>query len=1015
MFTWILKRTIGTKNDRELRKLRPMVQKIKRQEEEYQKLTDEQIRAKSDEFKQRLQNGETLNDIMIEAFAVVKNVCRRLMGKKWDVCGIEIEWDMIPYDVQLMGAIVLHQGKIAEMATGEGKTLVATMPLYLNALTGRNVHLVTVNDYLARRDAQWMGKIYEFLGLKVGCLQNQMPHEEKLAAYQADITYGTNSEFGFDYLRDNGMAMSKEDIVQRGHYYAIIDEVDSILIDEARTPLIITAPVSVSTHKFDRLKPSVEQLVHKQTMQCNRLMKEARELFENDDGREEAAIRLFQVSRGAPKNRQFLKMLEEPAAQKLLEKTSLSLLSDMRKEELENIKEELYFIIDEKGHDIELTENGRQTLAPNDPESFVLPDMILAEQQIDEDPNLPEDEKERKKRRVDEEFAHKSETLHNISQLLRAYSLYEKDVEYVVQDNRVIIVDEFTGRLLPGRRYSEGLHQALEAKEGVTIEKETQTFATITIQNYFRLYEKLAGMTGTAETEAAEFKQIYKLDVIVVPTNEPVRRIDANDAIYKTKREKYAAIIEEVAKWHSRGRPILIGTISVDTSEILSRYLKRRGIPHNVLNAKYHQKEAEIIARAGQPGAVTIATNMAGRGTDIKLGKRIVPRELVEYIEAHPGPNDWQKWKMVTDGETLVPGDFGLCVIGTERHEARRIDRQLRGRCARQGDPGGSKFYVSLEDDLMRLFGSERIANIMTRIGLEEGQELAHPLLNKSIETAQKRVEQRNFSIRKHTLEYDDVMNKQREVIYDYRSRTLFDEELKPYVFEFIEELLDEKVNEYLLEKADPEQWNIRGLIRWVNTTFPARVPYDKYSKNSFDREEIRKDIYEKIEESYSLKEKIESPERMNELLRFVMISAIDRLWKDHLYQMDDLRHSIGLRVYGQKDPLIEYKQESFDMFQNMVAQIKNEIVTNVFRTSALPADLAQILGQQPEDLAYSDVSDALTASFIRSGRAEMQAGPEAPQQPRMPYVRKERKIGRNEPCPCGSGKKYKKCCGASE
>ncbi len=1044
MFTWLLKKTIGTKNDRELKRLGKIVEQINAREAEYQSLSDEELRSKTDEFKERIrpqvealraredevqflsrqerreatrplreQLSRALDDLLVEAFAAVKNVCRRLAERKttFDVCGHPVTWIEVPYDVQLMGAIALHQGKIAEMATGEGKTLVATMPLYLNALTGRNVHLVTVNDYLARRDAQWMGKIYEFLGVTVGCIQNEMGHDERREVYSRDITYGTNSEFGFDYLRDNGMATSSSEQVQRGHHYVIIDEVDSILIDEARTPLIITAPVSASTQKFARLKPSVAELARKQTLLCNRLVKEGKDLLGNPEMQREAGIKLYQVSKGAPKNRQLLKMIEDPDTRRLLDRTSLELLSDARKDEAEAVREELYYVIDERGHEVDLTEKGRLFLSPDDPEALVLPDMITAYQQIDEDSDLPEDEKARKKMRLDEEFSHKSETLHNLSQLLRAYSLFEKDVEYVVQDNRVMIVDEFTGRLLPGRRYSDGLHQALEAKEGVAIQNETQTFATITIQNYFRLYDKLAGMTGTAETEATEFSQIYGLEVVVVPTNRPVRRVDTNDAIYKTRREKYASIVEEVARWHAVGRPMLIGTISVDTSEVLSRYLRRRGIPHSVLNAKYHQQEAEIVARAGQAGAVTIATNMAGRGTDIKLGSSVIKCDtcLIKPENGDIPPEQKEEYK-----NCPREAECGLYVIGTERHEARRIDRQLRGRCARQGDPGGSKFFISLEDDLMRLFGSDRIARIMTRVGLEEGQELSHPLLNKSIESAQKRVEQRNFAIRKHTLEYDDVMNKQREITYDYRNRILNEENLADLLFEFIDELLDETLGLYLVPPDRPEEWDAESVVRWINSTFPARVSVKELSDETITLEKAREIIHGRIEQSYDLKEKIEGPDRMNELVRYVMLSTLDRLWKDHLYDMDHLRESVRLRAYGQKDPLIEFKQEGYDMFVAMTSTMKKEIVANVFRTSSVPSPEALPFGIRPQDLLYSDASSlpAPETTTFSEGQGDMTA-PKV--KSHTPYVRQGKKVGRNEPCPCGSGKKYKKCCGANQ
>ena len=999
MLKWVLRKIIGTKNERDIRRLLPIVNRINEIEVEYQNLTDEQLKAKTPEFRERLAQDETLDDILPEAFAAVKNVCRRLMGRKWDVCGNETEWDMIPYDVQLVGAIVLYQGRIAEMATGEGKTLVATMPLYLKALTGRNVQLVTVNDFLARRDAEWMGEIYKFLGLKVGCLQHAISKTEKIEAYKADVTYGTNSEFGFDYLRDNGMAQSREEQVQRGHYYVIIDEVDSILIDEARTPLIITAPVSVSTNKYAKLKPDVEKLFHKQTMLCNRLIRDAKDHFDDEERQEEVGIKMYQVSVGTPKNKQLMKMLEDPVARKLLDRTSLMLVADARKEEREDIQEQLFFIIEERQHDVSLTEKGRELLAPDDPDKFVLPDIITLAQEIDEDTSLSSEQKEKKKQELDTEFAEKSQTLQNLNQLLRGYSLFEIDVDYVVQDNKVIIVDEFTGRLMPGRRYSDGLHQALEAREGVKIERETQTFATITIQNYFRMYEKLSGMTGTAETEAPEFKQIYKLDVIVIPTNRPVRRTDHNDVIYRTRREKYAAIVEDVAAAHAEGRPVLIGTISVDVSEILSRYLKRRGIPHQVLNAKYHQKEAQIVTRAGQPGAVTIATNMAGRGTDIKLGKGVVQYE----VESDESSID----------ERLENARGGLYVIGSERHEARRIDRQLRGRCARQGDPGASKFYISLEDDLMRLFGSERIASVMTRIGIEEGEPLSHKLLNRSIETAQKRVEQRNFSIRKHTLEYDDVMNKQREVIYDYRSRMLHQDGLADLYFEFVEDVIEEKIDEAMPEGVQPEHWDREGLLRWFNTTFPAKIRKERFDSEGATSEGLTRLLLDRVTRSYELKERLETQERMTGLQRYVMVSAIDDLWKDHLHHMDYLRDSIGLRAYGQKDPLIEYKKEGFDMFVDMVDEIKRNIVTELFRTSARAPEVIQAAGDVEDLFEYFDAStETLPAGFVAP-----EGGPEQPQGPLIvtPIVRKEKKVGRNEPCPCGSGKKYKKCCGAGE
>src|SRR5256714_1648417 len=743
MVGWILKKILGSKNQRELKRLMPIVHRINEFDEQYKSLSDEALRAKTAVWKEELAKLESLEDqwkrldeILPEAFAVVKNAARRLKerGHTFTVCDQPMKWDMVHFDVQLIGGIVLHRGKIAEMATGEGKTLVATLPLYLNALTGRGVHLVTVNDYLARRDAEWMGQLYSFLGLTVGCIQHDQPPDVRREQYAMDITYGTNSEFGFDYLRDNGMATTREQQVQRGYNYAIVDEVDSILIDEARTPLIISGPSTVSTHQYDKWRPLVDQLVRKQTMLVNRLASDAMAAFEKGE-MEQGGLLLFKVKLGQPRNKQLLRMMEDPEKRRAIDKAELSFYSDTRKEELFALKEELFFTIDEKSNEADLSEQGRAFLNPDDPNAFVLPDLISEFTEIDLDPSLSDEEKDKKKTERQQLCDTQAERIHNISQLLKAYCLFEKDVQYVIEENKVIIVDEFTGRKMPARRWSDGLHQAVEAKEGVQIDRETQTLATITIQNYFRLYQKLAGMTGTAQTEANEFHDIYKLDVAVIPTNRPVARKDSNDRIYKTRREKYNAVINEIKECHGKAQPVLVGTVSVEASELLSRMLKRERIPHNVLNAKFHMQEAEIVARAGQPGTVTISTNMAGRGTDIKLGQGV----------AHKG---------------------GLYVIGTERHESRRIDRQLRGRCARQGDPGASRFYVSFEDDLMRNFGAaDRMTKIMERFGLEEGQEMEHPWLNKSMETAQKRVEQGNYLIRKHTLDMDDVMNNQREAV----------------------------------------------------------------------------------------------------------------------------------------------------------------------------------------------------------------------------------------------------------
>ncbi len=995
----VLKKIIGTKSARDVKKLRPLVAKVNEIEESLRSLSDEQLQAKTDEFKKRLADGETLEDIMCEAFAVVKNACRRLVGRTINVCDHEIVWDMVPFDVQIMGAIVLHRGSIAEMATGEGKTLVATMPLYLNALTGKNCQLVTVNDYLAKRDSEWMGAVYEFLGLTVGCIQNQMSPEERREQYNKDITYGTNSEFGFDYLRDMGMAVEPEQLVQRDYYYVIIDEVDSILIDEARTPLIISGPAAVSTHQFDKLKPLVAELYAAQNALCSRLATEAKAVIENpeasSDELDDAYIWLFQVRLGMPQHRQLMRLLEDGTVLKRLEKTEGFIRSDQNRGMLQEVQEELFFTIDERGNEADLTEKGRQKISPEDPEMFVLPDLLETLHDIETDSDASEEEKLKKKQGFQEEFAKRSETIHNISQLLRAYCLYEKDVHYVVQDNKVIIVDEHTGRLMPGRRFSEGLHQALEAKEGVKIERETQTLATITIQNYFRMYEKLAGMTGTAETEATEFHQIYKLDVVVIPTNRPCQRVDYNDKIYKTRREKYRAVIEEVRECHEQGRPVLLGTISVDVSEILSRMLKRENIPHNVLNAKNHEREAEIVARAGHKGAVTVATNMAGRGTDIKLGEGI----------ADLG---------------------GLHVIGSERHDARRIDRQLRGRCARQGDPGSSSFYISLEDNLMRLFGSDRIANIMSKLGLEEGEELQHPWLNKSIETAQKRVEQHHYSIRKRTLEYDDVMNKQREAIYGFRKEVLLSDNPHDILFDVVRQELEERVYAALEMEGDDAGGDpaLSDLLSWLNSTFPIGFSKDdlEVSKSDVDAkklvsarkslsakaEAIVEKILAKVAEAYKTKEELEDPDSLKWLERHTMLDAVDRLWQEHLYAMDHLRSSINLRAYAQKDPLVEYKHEAFKMFQELMADINQEILNNMFRSAGSLASFESLLASLPQQFIHDQIEQ-----FGGAAGSDEGVEPEE-QQIQITFVREGPKVGRNDPCPCGSGKKFKKCCGAN-
>ncbi len=1005
MVGWILKKVLGSKNQREIKRMMPAVRRINEFDEQFKTLSDEELRAKTAQWKEELagiaelpDQWAKLDEILPDAFALVKNGARRLTERQQEftVCDQPMTWNMVHFDVQLVGGIVLHRGRIAEMATGEGKTLVATLPLYLNALTGRGAHLVTVNDYLARRDAEWMGELYRFLGLTCGCIQHDQSPDLRREQYAMDITYGTNSEFGFDYLRDNGMATTREQQVQRGYNYAIVDEVDSILIDEARTPLIISGPATVSTHQYDKWKPLVEQLVRKQNMLCNRLASEAKEKF--DAGAiEEGGLLMFKVKLGQPRNKPLLRMMEDPEKRKAIDKAELQFYQDTRKEELFALKEELFFTIDEKSNETDLSEQGREFLNPDDPDAFVLPDLISEFTEIDLNRTLSDEEKERMKSERQQHCDAQGERIHNISQLLRAFCLFEKDVQYVIEENKVVIVDEYTGRKMPGRRWSDGLHQAVEAKEGVQIDRETQTLATITIQNYFRLYHKLAGMTGTADTEAAEFHDIYKLDVNVIPTNRPVARKDANDRIYKTRREKYNAVINEIKDCHARQQPVLVGTVSVEASELVSRMLKREKIPHNVLNAKYHMQEAEIVQRAGQPGTVTISTNMAGRGTDIKLGGG-------------------------------VADEGGLFVIGTERHESRRIDRQLRGRCARQGDPGGSRFYVSFEDDLMRNFGAaDRMTKIMERFGLEEGQELEHPWLNKSVETAQKRVEQRNYLQRKRTLDYDDVMNNQREVVYTYRNDTIETEDPRRLVYDVIDEAVPAKVKEYLGSGAAGEETNYSGLMHWVNTTFPLGLTAEKAQFETRSTDENGQFLIERIKDAYERKSSHEEPTAVKSLERYIILNAIDRLWQEHLYAMDALREGVGLRSYAQKDPLIEYKTEAYDMFVELMANIKNEVLHNLFRSTSNLQAFETFLSTLPQFLLRETVPNAPTANGPVPGRRPERVGipggadgadggnGDGDLKLELSPVRREMpKVGRNNPCPCGSGKKFKNCCGRS-
>jgi preprotein translocase subunit SecA len=910
-----------------------------------------------------------------------------MCGKEIQVNEHPLEWQMVHFDVQLVGGIALHRGMIAEMQTGEGKTLVATLPVFLNALTGLGVHVITVNDYLAKRDSDWMGSLFRFLGLSVGCIQNQMAPWDRREQYACDITYGTNAEFGFDYLRDNGMASTKDEQVQRGHYFAIIDEVDSILIDEARTPLIISGPTAQSSHQFDKYKPLIESLVKKQTALCNDFAAEAKKLAEAGD-MDGAGRMLFKIKLGQPRNRMLMRFMEEPENRRLIEKTELSLHQDARKKDLFEIKEELYFTIDEKSNDADLMEIGRQFLAPGDPESFTLPDLGTLFADIDTNLDLTEEQKIAAKEQAQQRMDAQAEKIHNISQLLKAYCVYEKDVQYVVKDGKVIIVDDNTGREMPGRRWSDGLHQAVEAKEGCAIEKETQTFATITIQNYFRLYEKLAGMTGTAETEAAEFHDIYRLDVLPIPTNRPNTRVDENDQVFKTRREKFNAVIEKIKEAHEKGQPVLCGTASVEASQTLARMLQRAKIPHSVLNAKFHEQEAEIISQAGQAGAVTVSTNMAGRGTDIKLGKG-------------------------------VPEVGGLFVMGTERYESRRVDRQLRGRCARQGDPGRSQFFISFEDDLMRNFAAaEKMTAMMERFGMKDGEALEHSWLNRSVETAQKRVEQRNYTWRKRVLDFDDVMNRQREVVYGYRNEVLSTETPRDLVTEIIEETIPAKVNEFLVDR-DYDAPDHSELLGWVNATLPISITIEELDVSKTP-EQISDYLVSKVKETYEIKVRNLPYEVLDQEERRMVLVAIDKQWQSHLYNMDALREGVSLRAQGQKDPLIEYKNEAYNLFVRLMDSIKQEALSNLFRSASNLADFLKQLHSQPKQLQSSETqltqnNMAITGSLENVDPSQVDSSGSGELKLNLPKRKPTFAIettGRNAPCPCGSGKKFKQCCG---
>jgi preprotein translocase subunit SecA len=1091
----ILKNLFGTKADRDLKVLSPYVQQINDAWQSVATLSNDELRDKTQEFKQRIADGTAeieqkiqalkadsekpdipidekeqiydeldklddesykagqavLDEILPEAFAVVKETARRFKenevievtasdydqeqashvnhiniknGKayynnKWIAGGAEITWDMVHYDVQLIGGVVLHQGKIAEMATGEGKTLVATLPIYLNALTGKGVHIVTVNDYLAKRDSEWMGVLFEFHGLTVDCIDKHKPNSnERRNAYLSDITYGTNNEFGFDYLRDN-MSGNPSELVQRKHQYTIVDEVDSVLIDDARTPLIISGPTPKGDNQeYESFRPLVQKLYSQQRTLVNKILAEAKRLLANaKEGSEEekkGGVLLFRCFRGLPKNKALIKFLSEPGMKTLMQKTENFYLQEKGKN-MHIIDDELYFVIDEKNNTIDLTEKGIDLLTEitNDPEFFILPDIGSEIADLEKE-GLEKSKALEKKNEIITNYQIKAARVHTVNQLLKAYALFEKDVEYVIMDNQVKIVDEQTGRVMEGRRYSDGLHQALEAKENVKIEAATQTYATITLQNYFRMYNKIAGMTGTAETEAGEFLDIYNLDVIVIPTNKPIVRSDKQDMVYKTKREKYNAVIEETQALVKDGRPVLVGTTSVETSEILSRMLTRLHLKHNVLNAKLHKKEADVIAEAGQPGNVTIATNMAGRGTDIKLTP-----------------------------ETRKAG--GLAIVGTERHESRRVDRQLRGRAGRQGDPGSSQFFVSLEDDLMRMFGSERISKIMDRMGLEEGEVIQHNMISKSIERAQKKVEENNFGIRKRLLEYDDVMNSQREVIYAKRHHALYGDRLAVDIANMMYDLCEQIVINYQ-EAGDFEGFEIEALSTlaienpFTYETFIEEKPekladeifktvYNNYkAKNDLIAKKaypVIKDVYQTQKDKYeniaipitdgnkeiqavaNLRKAYEDEGREVALSieKSITLGTIDNAWKEHLREMDDLKQSVQNATYEQKDPLLIYKFESFELFKTMLQKINKDIVSFLIRCR-LP--LQQGADLQEARLPETDLSN------LKEERSDLlsQANSNTQKQEVTQPVKVEKKVGRNELCPCGSGKKYKHCHG---
>tara|TARA_Y100001935_G_scaffold38112_2_gene30551 strand:- start:995 stop:4030 length:3036 start_codon:yes stop_codon:yes gene_type:complete len=994
----VLSKIFGSKSDKDIKAIAPRVKEINTIYSTLSSLSDSELINQYQDLKKELKNliiskkeelissnedidliDETLNKLetdflnqnLPKVFAIVKDASRRLCGQEVTVMDQKIDWNMVHYDEQLIGGIVLHEGKVAEMKTGEGKTLVSTLPVVLNALTGRGVHVITVNDYLAERDSQWMGCIYKFLGLTVGCNLAQLNNIDRSAVYNCDITYGTNSTFGFDYLRDN-MTFRSEDQVQRQHVFAIIDEVDSVLIDESRTPLIISGQVDApSNQQYDVWRNKIENLIKKQNNLVNKLIDEAESLLDSD--KKEAGLKLLVASKGAPRNKKLIKIMQQEGIKQLCFQIESEYIRDKRTAEIDD---QLFFTIDERSNITDLCDKGRAELAPENPEDFVIPDLGEIFHDVDNE-KIDSKEKMIKKEKAQILHSERSDQIHTINQLLKAFSLFFKDEEYIVKDGKVQIVDEHTGRIMHGRRYSDGLHQALEAKERVVIEKETQTVATITIQNYFRMYEKLAGMTGTAMTEAPELMEIYKLDVVEIPTHRSVVRKDHDDLIYKTKREKYNACIDKIRDLSEKGQPVLVGTTSVEESETLSRLLRKSKIQHNVLNAKQHGSEAEIVARAGHRGAVTISTNMAGRGTDIKLG------EGVDELG-------------------------GLFILGTGRHESRRIDLQLRGRAGRQGDPGESVFYLSLEDNLMRLFGSERIAKVMDRLGLKEGEVITHSMVSKSIERAQKKIESRNFSMRKNLIEYDDVMNSQRSVVYDRRNQALggsdINEEIDNILINYVEIVMDEN-----MPSSKKHEWNIENMKEDLINTLSIDI--SNFIKDVSDKEGFKKTILDESNKILDFKEELSENGIFEQFKKFVVFRTIDQNWKEHLHSMDQLKEGINLRAYGQKNPLVEYKREGYEMFNNMILETDKETLKRIFRSNIVRDEKQQYSSSTRNINLSHDKGPTDLASIPNPANAQPNHGSV---KKRAPIIKTEKKYGRNDKVKISNGTqtkelKYKK------